>query len=62
MSTDTERASRARYQARLSRSGRGRDVAERQIARGKLSARERIERLLDPGTFTRIRCDGPAPF
>jgi acetyl-CoA carboxylase carboxyltransferase component len=52
MATETERATRARYLARLERiDAEAREVAERQEARGKLAARERIERLLDPGTF-----------
>ena len=32
----------------------GEEAAERQHARGKLLARERVERLLDPGSFVEL--------
>ncbi|RIK46392.1 MAG: methylmalonyl-CoA carboxyltransferase [Chloroflexi bacterium] len=52
MATQTDRTSLERYRARLHQlEAEQREVAERQAARGKLSARERIERLLDPGSF-----------
>jgi acetyl-CoA carboxylase carboxyltransferase component len=38
----------------LSRLGGGQDRIDRQHAKGKLTARERIESLLDPGTFREI--------
>jgi len=39
----------------------GEEAAERQHARGKLLARERVERLLDPGSFRRARPVRAAP-
>jgi acetyl-CoA carboxylase carboxyltransferase component len=39
---------------RVIRQGGGRKAIEKQHARGKLTARERIDRLLDPGTFEEV--------
>src|SRR5688500_9105967 len=36
-------------------------ATRRQHAKGKLTARERIDLLLDPGTFPGARVDAPAP-
>ena len=36
------------------RQGGGSQAVERQHAKGKLTARERIDRLLDPGSFQEI--------
>ena len=38
----------------LTREGGGREAVEKQHAKGKLTARERIERLLDPGSFQEV--------
>ncbi|HID88493.1 MAG TPA: acyl-CoA carboxylase subunit beta [Anaerolineales bacterium] len=46
-----EQLRRMREQARL---GGGEERIERQHAKGKLTARERIEKLLDPGSFREI--------
>jgi acetyl-CoA carboxylase carboxyltransferase component len=52
LATAIGRASAARLEQRQATlSAEDAAAAERQAARGKLSARERIERLLDPGSF-----------
>jgi propionyl-CoA carboxylase beta chain len=38
----------------LARSGGGRKKLDKQHERGKLSARERIDLMLDPGSFTEL--------
>jgi acetyl-CoA carboxylase carboxyltransferase component len=49
-----ERIEQLRTLKDKSRSGGGPDAIERQHARGKLSARERLELLLDPGSFVEM--------
>ena len=51
METSQESLSERRAEARL---GGGADRIERQHAKGKQTARERLEALLDPGTFSEI--------
>jgi len=46
-----EQLRRMRQQARL---GGGQERIERQHARGKMTARERVEKLLDPGSFREL--------
>src|SRR5690348_15847075 len=48
--TMTERVERLRSQEQQIHQGGGRAAAERQHGKGRLTARERVERLLDPGT------------
>lgn len=43
-----------RHRREAVRQGGGPEASEKQHARGKLTARERIDRLLDPGTFEEI--------
>ncbi len=45
---------RLRKQKEKARLGGGREEVERQHAKGKLTARERIEKLLDPGSFVEL--------
>ncbi len=40
---------------RIAREGGGKDKAEKQKAKGKLLARERVEKLFDPGTFEELQ-------
>ena len=47
----TERLHEMREQARL---GGGQKRIDRQHAKGKMTARERVEGLLDPGTFREL--------
>src|SRR5438105_893608 len=49
--TAEERVERLRRMKDEARVGGGADAVERQHARGKLTARERLELLLDPGSF-----------
>jgi propionyl-CoA carboxylase beta chain len=49
-----ERITELRRRKELARLGGGADRIEQQHAKGKLTARERVELLLDPGTFVEI--------
>lgn len=51
---DKERLAELERRRRLSRLGGGEERIERQHAKGKLTARERLEVLLDEGSFTEI--------
>ena len=51
MPTDADRTARLRSLRAESRLGGGAERIEQQHARGKLTARERLELLLDPGSF-----------
>lgn len=54
MSIDDERLKELREKNRLAELGGGLKRISRQHDQGKLTARERIERLLDPGTFNEM--------
>jgi len=54
VSTNEERFSRLDQMTADSRIGGGADRIERQHAMGKLTARERLELLLDPDTFVEL--------
>src|SRR5438105_3970582 len=52
--TAEERVERLRRMKDEARDGGGPEAVERQHARGKLTARERLELLLDPGSFVEV--------
>ena len=66
MSTNDERYHRLRQMGEASRLGGGLERIERQHAAGKLTARERLDLLLDPDSFVELdafvtsRSEGPA--